>query len=452
MKRRDFLRLGASVPMVASVGTAGLFGASSTPGHATATDYRALVCVFLNGGNDGNNVIIPTDGAYNDYSAGRYDLALAKNSLVALNGTSAGHTLGLHPALAPLASLYNQDRLAFIANAGPLLAPVTAAQVLDHVGNIPSFLLSHSDQVAMQQGWGGDEDASGWAGRSLEMLPAGLKNALSAVTMDNNRALVLGRQSRVSFMSPYGARYWGQADLAQPSMAWTQTVNRMAQWQFTNEFEAEYSRTFGGAVEDSTLITQAMLLAQSPQAAFAGDELAVRLRSLAGVLPVFKSLGYKRQVFLVNWGTFDTHTGQRGSGTISQDTQLATLAAALAAFDQSNIASGVGQEVTTVVMSDFGRTLKPASGGGSDHSWGNNWWVMGGAVAGGQVYGQFPSFTLGGPDDFDRYGEGRWVPTIATDQVASTLMQWLGLPASSVLDAFPNLTHFPQNNLGFMAG
>jgi uncharacterized protein (DUF1501 family) len=225
----------------------------------------------------------------------------------------------------------------------------------------------------------------------------------------------------------------------------------MSQWQFENDYEAEYSRTFGGAVRDSTLITNALLQATPPTGNFNSDNLGDRLRTLASALPVFKSQGYRRQVFLVAFGSFDTHTNQLGSGPISQDTQLAQLASALSAFDESNVSAGVGSDVTTLVMTDFGRTLKPASGGGSDHSWGNNWFVMGGAVAGGQVVGQFPSLVLGGVDDFDAAGEGRWVPTTSTDQVGSTVMQWLGLPQSSVLDVFPNLANFQQHQLGFMA-
>jgi uncharacterized protein (DUF1501 family) len=376
---------------------------------------------------------------------------LARDSLAALNGQSAGHSFGVHPALSPLAGLYNQQRLAFIANAGPLLQPTTAAQVLARTAALPPFLLSHSDQVAMQQGWGGDEDASGWAGRAMERLPGALRHPLGAVTMDSNRTLVLGRNSRVAFMSPGGARYWGNADLANPGSYWSQSLNRMAQWQFANQYEAEYANSFGGSVDESTLITQAFLRAQAPQASFGPDNLATALRSLASVMPAFKSMGYKRQVFLINWGSFDTHTGQRGSADLSQDAQLAVLAQALSAFDQANRASGLDLDVTTLMMSDFGRTLKPASGGGSDHAWGNHWFVMGGAVAGGQVIGQLPSMVLGGVDDFDRAGEGRFVPTTATDQVGATLMQWMGLPAASLGEVFPHLTHFTQKNLGFMS-
>lgn len=451
MKRRTLLKA-ATAPAALGLAGTGLFGAlGMASGFAAASDYRAVVCVFLNGGNDGNNMLVPTDGAYADYTNARYDLALPLDSLAALNGTSAGHNFGLHAALSPLASLYNQGRVGFVANVGPLTQPTTAGEVLDRTARVPPFLLSHSDQVATQQGWGGDEDGSGWAGRALELLPADLRHSLSAITMDSHRTLVLGRHSRVAFMPSTAPRYWGQADLADPAGSWSQSINRMAQWQFANQYEAEYSTTFGGAVTDATVLTQAYALAQAPQAPFASDDLATSLRSLASVMPVFKSLGYKRQVFLVNWGSFDTHTGQRGSEQISQDTQLDILARALAAFDQANQAAGLNLDVSTLVMSDFGRTLKPASGGGSDHSWGNHWLVMGGAVAGGQVFGQFPSLVLGGIDDFDFAGEGRFVPTTSTDQVGATLMQWMGLPASALSEAFPNLSNFSQKDLGFMS-
>ena len=452
MKRRMFLQSGALASGAVTALGAGLLGMLGTrEGMAAASDYRALVCVFLNGGSDGNNLLVPTDAAYSDYSSARYDLALARDSLAALSGTSAGHTFGVHSGAAPLASLYNQRRLAFIANVGPLVQPTTALQVLNHSAVLPPFLLSHSDQVAMQQGWSGDEDASGWAGRGIELLPANYRHSLNAVTMDTNRTLVLGRNSRVAFMDSNGARYWGDADLAQPSSYATQSLKRMAQWQFSNQYEGEFSATFGAAVSESTIITQAFLQATEPQASFASDDLAIRLRALASVLPAFKAMGYKRQVFLLNWGSFDTHTGQRGTAATTQDAQFAVLGAALSAFDQANRAAGLDLDVTTLMMSDFGRTLKPASGGGSDHSWGNNLFVMGGAVAGGQVIGQLPSLRLGGVDDFDRAAEGRFVPTTATDQIGATVMQWLGMPASSVLEAFPNLANFSQKTLGFMS-
>jgi uncharacterized protein (DUF1501 family) len=452
MKRRAFVRIGATLPLLGGVGAASLLGSLSLPGSAAASDYRALVCVYLNGGNDGNNTLIPRDGAHGDYASARPDLALPKDSLAKLDGASIGHSFGLHPALAPLATLYNQQRLAWVANVGPLIVPATGEQVRDRAVAVPPFLLSHSDQADMQQGWMGDADASGWAGRSLELLPASLKQPLSAVTMDNNRTLVLGRHSSVAFMQGGGgARWWGRADLAQPESYWSQSINRMAQWQFANDYEAEYARSFNSSVTESTILTKAFLQAREPQADFGTDNLGSILKSLASVLPVFKSMGYRRQVFVLHWGGFDTHSAQRGSGVGTQDSQFAVLAQALSAFDQSNQASGLNLDVTTFTMSDFGRTLRQASGGGSDHAWGSHWLAMGGAVAGGQVLGRLPSLVLGGVDDADRGSEGRFVPAVATDQFGATLMQWMGLPGSALLEAFPNLANFPQKNLGFMA-
>jgi len=448
MDRRHFLRFAGATPVLGLLGASSLL--DSAPAYAAGDDYRALVVVFLAGGNDGLNSLVPTDGAYNDYAAARPELAIVKNVLATLAGSSGGHTYGMHPALAPLAQLYNGGRLAWIANAGPLVAPATARQVIERSVPVPSFLLSHSDQVMWQQGWLGDEDGSGWAGRALELLPTALRSQVSAVTMSTDRTLVLGRSSPVSFLSRGESRYWGQADLAEPQRPAAQSLNRMARWQFAAHYEAEYARTLGRAVQESTLFTQAMQAARAPAGDFGPGELGASLRKLASLLPVFRQRGFRRQVFLVQWGQFDTHAAQRGTGPTSQDAQLAELARALQAFDQANVAAGLDQNVVSVTMSDFGRTLRQASGGGSDHAWGNHWFAMGGPVRGGQVVGTLPSLTLGGPDDADPNGGGRFVPTISTDQVGATLMQWLGLPAGELGKVFPNLANFSQKTINLL--
>ena len=448
MDRRHFLRFGGPARVGCLLVASGMI--ESGLAHAAGDDYRALVVVFLNGGNDGLNSLLPMDGAYDDYYKARPELAIGKSVLTSLSGSSGGHTYGLHPALAPLAPLYENGRLAWIANVGPLVAPATARQVIERSVAVPSFLLSHSDQVMWQQGWLGDSDASGWAGRALELLPTALRNQANAVTMNTDRTLVLGRNSPVSFLSPWDSRYWGQADLAQPQSPAAQSLNRMARWQFANQYEAEYARTFGRAVQESTLFTQATLNAKAPAGNFGDDDLSRALRKLASLLPVFKQRGFKRQVFLVQWGSFDTHAAQRGTGPTSQDAQLATLARAMQAFDASNLAAGLDQNVVSLTMSDFGRTLRQASGGGSDHAWGNHWFAMGGPVRGAQVVGTLPTLTLGGPDDSDPNGGGRFVPTTSTDQVGATLMQWLGLPATEFEKVFPNLVNFGQKTINLL--
>lgn len=445
MKRRQFLT-SAAVPFMTGLGGLSLLSSSSS-GMAATQDYKALICLYLNGGNDGNNTLVPTDAAYNDYSASRPNLAHPKNSLISLAGSSAGHTFGLHPGLTALADLYNQERLAWIANTGPLVVPATAQQVIDKAVQIPSFLMSHSDQTAIQQGWGGDADTSGWAGRALELLPANMLNPLNAVTMDSNRTLVLGQKSPVSFLSPGGVQYWGSANLASPKDYWTQTLNNMARWQFSNAYESEYASTLSNSLTDSTLITNALVSAVPPTGDFGTDDLSQKLRTIASVMPVFKAMGYRRQIFLVSWGSFDTHYDQLGTGARTQDAQLALMGRAVSAFDQSNRAAGMDLDVTTLQMSEFGRTLRPASGGGSDHAWGNHWFVMGGAVAGKQVIGQFPSLVLGGKDDSDPGGGGRMVPSTSTDQVAATVLQWMGLSADQVQKILPNLANFKTKSL-----
>lgn len=446
--RRHFL---ASAASLAGLGAgAGLLSSLPARSWAASDDYRALVVVFLMGGNDGHNTLIPTDAGYSDYQKARANLALPKASLVNLPGSVGGRTYGLHPGLAPLVPPYVQQRLAFILNVGPLVVPATPAQVRANAVEVPPFLLSHSDQVAIQQGWTVQDDMSGWGGRGLEVLPSTLRNPLSAVTMNNERTLVLGRRSAVSFMSDNGSRYWGVADLAFPQRSAVQAINRMAKWQFANAYEAEYARTFGNAVADSTLFTQALMQAQAPAADFGTDNignLGQRLRALASVLPYFRELGYRRQIFLVSWGRFDTHANQRGSGEETQDSQLPILAKALAAFDSTNIANGLDMNVVTAVMSDFGRTVRPGSGGGSEHAWANHLWAIGGPVAGGTILGTLPSPVLGGPDDGDPAKNGRHVPTIATDQMAASLMQWLGVEPTRFHDVFPWLANFSQKTI-----
>jgi uncharacterized protein (DUF1501 family) len=445
MQRRHFL--GAAGAATAS----GLLGGFALPGLAAGEDYKALVIVYLNGGNDGNNVLVPTDAAYTDYMNARANLALAKASLTALAGSSAGHTFGVHPALAPLAALYNAKRLAFIANVGPLVQPATAAQVLAGSVKVPPFLLSHSDQTAIVQGWQVSEDASGWAGRGLEGLDATLRTPLAAVTMDTNRTLVLGRQASVTYMPAGGVQYWGQADLAHPESNAAQALQRMARWQFANQYEAEFARTFGGAFADATRLTKAFRAATQPSQDFGSDYLGTNLRSVASVLPVFRSQGLKRQVILTHWGGFDTHANQRGADPNTQDAQLAVLAKALKAFDDANRANGLDQNVITLVMTEFGRTLRPGSGGGSEHAWGNHWFALGGPVAGGKVTGTFPRLVLGGVDDGDPGQNGRFVPTTSSDQVGATLMQWLGLPASKFVEVFPHLANFSTKTIPLLS-
>jgi uncharacterized protein (DUF1501 family) len=444
--RRRFLGTGGAALSAAS----GL-GALALPGLAATDDYRALVVVFLGGGHDGNNTLIPTDGGFGDYTTARQNLAMLRQSLVDLPGRVDGRSYAMHPSLRPLLERYQQGRLGFIANVGPLIEPATAQQVLRSEVDIPPFLLSHSDQTAITQGWTVQDDLSGWAGRALELLPSRLLHGTQALTMSPDRTLVLGRRSPVSFLPNGGDSWWGLGDLKRPQELGMQSLQRMAQWQFANAYEAEYARSFGRVLDDAGYFVSAYDRARFTDGDWgtggAHDNLGNQLRNIAGLLPVFKNDGLKRQVIMTVWGNHDTHANQRGSGPDTQDQQFITLAKALNAFDAANIANGMSDNVITLVMSEFGRTVRPGSGGGSEHAWGNHWMLLGGPVAGGTVHGVFPSLVLGGADDGDPGQNGRHVPTTSSDQVGATLVQWLGMAPSQVHDVFPFLVNFQRKTV-----
>ena len=445
--RRELLgRSGALAASTWLGGAAGLSALSAS--SAASNDYRAVVVISLSGGCDAHHMLVPTDAAYNDYQASRANLALSRASLVNLPGVSAGHSFGLHPGLAMLAPLYERGRLAFVANVGPLLVPCTARQVLDNAVPLPPFLLAHPEQVALQQGWlaSPDNDSSGWAGRTLEVLPSELRHARAGLTTGFERTLVLGRRTPPSRLAQ-GTAYWGNGSLLDPSGPRARNLIQMANGQFANAYQADYARHLQRALDDGAAIARIFDQSKPPQGDFGSDGLSSQLRDVAAAMPAFKATGSRRQTFLVSWGAFDTHAEQRGGGPHTQDTQLPPVARALAAFDAANAAAGLDGSVITLVISDFGRTLRPSSGGGSEHAWGNHVMLLGGSVGGGAVHGIFPTLTLGGPDDGDPDRGGRFVPSTSTDQVAATLMQWLGLPSAQLHDVFPNLVNFQQKTI-----
>jgi uncharacterized protein (DUF1501 family) len=444
MNRRHF---------VGAAGAAGLLSGltflSPLTRQVQASDYRALIVIDLAGGNDGHNMLIPVDGAYSDYEKARTSvLALPKDSLIRLNGTSVGHNFALHPAMPKIASLYNQERLAFLSNVGALIEPATAAQVKANAVRLPIGLLSHNDQAGFVQG--ASEDTSGWAGRGLETLPSSLKHRVGAVALSNNRTLVQGRRSSVSIVTNGGNAWWGRSNLMQDDDVITQSVKRMARWQFANDYERIYANSLNDSVSDSVMFAQARQMTAAPTQDFGSGWFPGQLQFVARVLPVMPSFGMRRQVFFLTHGGFDTHTSQRGSGEQSQDTLLSVLDKALGALDATLRSTGMADKVMVMVMTEFGRTLRPGSGGGSEHAWGTHWMVMGPQVEGARVHGRFPPLLPGGSDDGDTEGNGRFVPTISADQVGATLMGWLGLESGQTLSVFPNLKNFANHTVPFL--
>ena len=440
ISRRHWLKRSGAVSFAALGGMLGF------PSLVNAADYKVLLVIHLDGGNDGHNVLVPTDGAYKDYEASRTSvLALPKDSLISLNGVTAGHTFGLHPSMKDIASLYNQKRFSFVSNVGALIEPSTKESILNNQVRLPVGLLSHNDQAGFVQG--SVDDTTGWAGRALEQLSSGLRHPCAAIASGNNRTLVQGRNTSVSYMLGQGNNGWGSANLLTPNSAATQTLNRMGKWQSENLYEASYMRTIAAALSDTELFARANRYAVNSSNDFGTSDLGSTVRYVSSLLPVFKSMGLRRQVIQINFGGFDTHTKQRGSDSGSQDSLLAILSKVLVALDASNRQNGLEQEVLTMVQTEFGRTLRPGSGEGTEHAWGTHFMLMGGAAIGGQVHGQFPSLVLGSADDSDPNKNGRHVPYYSTDQLGATLMTWLGLTPDRYDDVFPNLKNFALKTL-----
>jgi len=454
--RRTFLKQLSLTAGAGLVGSTGLYSFNSL--SANLSGYKALVIVHLNGGNDGNDMLVPMDAAYSDYERARSSIAVKKDALQALSGSYLGHTLGVNKAITPLVDIFNSGRLAFVVNAGALVKPTTVAEVISGKATLPPFLYSHPEQTQYVQGWMGDEDPSGWGGRAMEAFASqsDLKSPLLSVNTSNSTA-VLGQKSRIVNANTWNSSRLGMANLTNPNDSWTQVTESMTRLQSNSSVEAEYARTFRGVFLDSKALAFARNAATEPAGNFEDNDIAQRLRYIAQTMPYYKVNGAPRQIYFTEWGRFDTHANQRYTGVTGgnadQDGQLAELAKALVAFDQSMMAAGMTNEVAVLVTSEFNRTLDPAAGNGSDHAWGSHWMVMGGRVNGGRMYGQkFPSLVLGGVDDVHEQKRGYWLPQISSDQVAADLLTWLGLPSDKLSLVMPNLANFSTKTVGFMNG
>lgn len=449
INRRDFLAHAGAVSL------AGIAATLATVKNVQAADYKALVVVFLSGGYDGNNVLVPLDGAYNDYAKARPALALPKDSFVSLSGSHIGHKFGLSPANRAFADLFEQKRVAVIANAGALVQPTTMAQYKSNSVKLPPFLGSHAEQEQWVQGWMGEEDTSGWGGRTMDAMSNDMKNFQPLVAMARDYTAVVGRSTSLSLANSGSGSRWGNADLADPTNISRQRVEWASRLQSGNVYDTEFSRSLRSAYSDTVLFAQGQSYGTAPVGNFADAQIGRDLRYLARNLAYAKQSGARRQIYLVQDGGYDSHVDQLSTSTNNPglEMRIGDVTNSLVAFDQSIQAYGMNNDVITVVMSEFGRTLDPAAGGGSDHAWGNHWFAMGGPIKGGVVYGNtFPTLQTGGVDDasFWRPYRGQWLPQFSSDQFMADLVGWLGLTPAQTLAVMPNLTNFAQRTIGFI--
>jgi uncharacterized protein (DUF1501 family) len=445
--RRDMLRLSCC-----SAAGAALLGGLSKLGLVSALaqgtiDYKALVCIFMFGGNDGNNMIVPTDARYANYAKARSILALPQAQLLPLQ--SAGQSIyGLHPNMPEMQGLFNnQKNLAVVANVGTLVQPTTQAQY-NAYSNLPENLYSHSDQ---QDQWQSAQlsgtPLSGWAGKVADSVQAAYNSAATfppILSISGNPIFCSGITSRPFTMNPGEAPGLQGFDSSAASQARFAATQQLLTFDSGLSMVQAANAVTGQAVQFGLVLSAALKNVAPLQTQFPNNYLARQLQQVAQVISARSALGVQRQIFFCSYGGFDTHSDQLAS----QVSLLTTISQSMSAFFQATQELGVTSNVTTFTLSEFSRTLEPGSNGGSDHAWGSHHLVMGGAVQGNQVYGMFPTLVLGGPDDADR--NGRWIPTTAVDQYAATMATWFGVSAANLPAIFPNLSNFPTSNLGFM--
>jgi uncharacterized protein (DUF1501 family) len=287
-----------------------------------AADYKALVVVFLSGGHDGNNVLVPLDGAYSDYAKARPALALPKDSLIRLSGSHIGHSFGLSPANRALVTLFEQKRLAVVANVGALIQPTTLDQVRNYTAKLPPFMGSHTEQEQWIQGWMGAEDLSGWAGRALDAMPNEWKLRQPLVALARDYTAVIGNSTSLSLANSNGGARWGAADLSSSGDIVRQRVEWAIRLQSTNTYEYEFSRSLRAAYLDSVEFAKGQSSGPEPVGNFPDAMVGRDLRYLAKHLPYSKQAGARRQVYLVQDGGYDTHTSQMSTDTSNPGLEL----------------------------------------------------------------------------------------------------------------------------------
>ncbi len=455
ISRRNFLRQAAC----AAVGTTSLastvwnlraINAAAAQAMSGSTEFRALVCLFLYGGNDANNMVVPNDNAsYNAYATARGALALPQGSLLSLNPVTAdpqGRTFGLHPGMPELQSLFNSDKkLALMANVGTLVEPTTQAQYLNGTAKLPDQLFSHANQqVEWQTGWPDAPATSGWGGRMADLLTS-FNNAEAismSISLAGTNMFQVGRNVFEYQVSPDGA-----VDLSgftsNSGQIRYQGVQQLLNLPRQNLFEAEFARITNRAIANNAILTSALSPVTINTPFPANSDLSDQLLMIAKIISARQTLGMRRQIFFCSVGGFDTHSNELAT----QSSLLAELSQCMNAFYQATKELGISDRVTLFTASDFGRTYQ-SNGSGADHAWGSHAMVLGGSVKGGNIYGAYPTLVLGGPDDV---GEGRWLPSTSVDEYSATLAKWYGaFSPSDLTNVLPNIGRFAKPDIGFM--
>lgn len=450
------------VPLQLSASLAGLAALSSQSSHAADTSggYKAVVCLFMQGGNDSHNWVVPTDAdGYAAYAAARRELAWSPSKLLPLTVTSqaAGRSFGMPDDLAPLRKWYEAGKAGIVANVGPLTRPLTKADFLAGVG-LPSKLFSHNDQASTWQSMWPEGAVSGWGGRMGDLLmAANAYPVFTAVSTTGNAVFLTGRNVTQYQVGPSGPV--AIAGLSNGSTFGAAGVpaalRRTLTASTTDPLQAEYIRVAQRSIDTTGVLQTALAGASVPAIPATSitqgngvtitldkDALANQLRMVAQLVSAGQRLGMQRQVFMVAMPGFDTHANQMRD----QPALMARVAHSIDYFLSALSTMGLLNNVTLFTASEFGRALL-SNGSGCDHGWGGHHIVAGGAVAGKNIHGRFPVPALGTSDDI---GSGRLLPTYEVAQMAAPLGRWLGLSATEIATVLPSISNFDAQALKFI--
>jgi uncharacterized protein (DUF1501 family) len=413
---------------------------------ATSEDYKAVVCLFMYGGNDANNMVIPYDNdaqGYPLYARGRTNvLALPRDQLlpVTLAGTN-GRSYALHPVMTGMQTLINQGKAAIVANVGTLTQPLTLAQWNNGAQRPPS-LFSHSDQqFQWQTGTPDGSTKTGWGGRLTELVASmnGANALYSMISPAGNTTFLTGNSSVGFKVDPSGSFGFDFYDPNKTNDSLSNAVSAMLASQRAHVMEQAWLGNINRSIENQKVLGNALNTVNAA-ITFPNTDLGNQLKMITRLIAARQSLGLKRQAFFASIGGFDTH----GDDQLQRQNQLlGDVSSSVLAFYNALAQLGIAENVTLFTASDFNRTF-PSNGKGSDHAWGSHHFVVGGAVKGGQMVGQFPDITVDGPMDV---GNGQFIPTTSVDQMSASIASWFGVGNSDLDLLFPLLNRFSPRTL-----
>ena len=449
LTRRRFLEAASAGGVLYAFGHTPGSGFAQAASVAGFSDYKALVCVYLLGGNDSWSMVVPRSQAeYNAYATSRQNLAIERDRLLPLTlADPLPVEYGLHPSLAALKPQFDEGQCAFIANVGPLIAPLTRDQYRSDSGVFPPQLFSHNDQ---QEQWytlrGRAQTNTGWAGRLADLLVGQLPGQQLPVNLSlaGNVIMQAASKARPYVMGPTGPTTFTAFGTSGVKLDRRNALTSLVNASYDSIYGRAYSETLRNTLASADAVNSAIAAAPALQTSFpVSAALGQQLQTVARLIAVRERLGATRQIFFISAGGYDTHDEQLAL----QPGLFSSIATSLTAFHAAMDELGVGSRVTTFTQSDFGRTLT-SNGDGSDHAWGGLQLVLGGGVRGQAIYGEYPELRIGAPNDI---GGGRFIPAVSSDQYVATLVRWFGLDEAGISAIAPSIVNFAQKDLGFMA-